>query len=113
MQLPDITFDTARATLRAEYRSMLEDMAVILSEYPNTTITITGHTDSTGSPQVNQRLSESRARAVADFLQRQAVTPDRFAAVTGVGESQPVASNESPLGRQQNRRVEVRLRQRN
>ena len=112
MQLPDITFDTGRASLKAEYRSMLEDMALILSEYPDTTITITGHTDATGSPQVNQRLSESRARSVAEFLQRQAISQERFVSVGGVGETQPVSSNETPQGRQQNRRVDVRFRQR-
>lgn len=112
MQLPDITFDTGRASLKAEYRSMLEDMALILSEYPETTIAVTGHTDSTGGPQVNQRLSESRARTVADFLRRQAIGEDRIVSVIGVGEAQPVASNETVAGREQNRRVEVRLRQR-
>ena len=111
LQMPDVTFDTGRATIKAEYRSILDDMALILNEYGDTSITVVGHADSTGDAAANQRLSEGRARAVSAYLQRQSVSEDRLTS-SGAGESQPVASNETPEGRQQNRRVEIIVRRR-
>lgn len=110
MQMPDVTFDTGRATIKPDYRLILDDMALILNEYGNTSIRVIGHADSTGTPAVNQRLSEARARAVADYLQREDVDPARLS-TSGEGEARPVASNDTPEGRAQNRRVEIVLSQ--
>jgi outer membrane protein OmpA-like peptidoglycan-associated protein len=110
MQMPDVTFDTGRATIKAEYRAVLDDMALILNEYGNTGVAVTGHADATGTPATNQRLSESRARAVVAYLIRQDVDEARLTA-TGEGETRPVASNDTVEGRAQNRRVEIVIRQ--
>lgn len=110
MQMPDVTFDTGRATIKADYRSVLDDMALILNEYGDTSIRVIGHADSTGTPAVNQRLSESRARAVADYLQRKDVDVARLS-TAGEGATRPVASNDTVEGRAQNRRVEIVLTQ--
>ena len=110
LQMPDVTFDTGRATIKAEYRAVLDDMALILNEYGNTGVAVTGHADSTGTPAANQRLSESRAQAVVAYLSRQEVDEARLTA-TGRGETSPVASNDTAEGRAQNRRVEIVIRQ--
>lgn len=109
LQMPDVTFDTGRATIKAEYREVLDDMALILNEYGDTSVSVVGHADSTGTPGANQRLSESRARAVVAYLVRKDVDSARLTA-TGEGETRPVASNETPEGRSQNRRVEIVIR---
>lgn len=110
MQMPDVTFDTGRATIKADYRSVLDDMALILNEYGDTSIRVIGHADSTGTAAVNQRLSEARARAVAEYLQRKDVDAARLS-TSGEGATRPVASNDTVEGRAQNRRVEIVLRQ--
>lgn len=110
MQMPDVTFDTGRASIKAEYREVLDDMALILNEYGDTGVAVIGHADSTGNPAVNQRLSESRARAVVAYLVSKDVAASRLAA-SGEGEARPVASNDTPEGRAQNRRVEIVIRQ--
>lgn len=111
LQMPDVTFDTGRATIKADYRSILDDMAVVLEEYADTSISVVGHADSTGDTAANQRLSEARARAVSAYLERHGVAAERLT-TSGLGETQPVASNETTEGRQQNRRVEIILRRR-
>lgn len=111
MQMPDVTFDTGRATIKAEYREVLDDMALILNEYGDTAVSVIGHADSTGSPATNQRLSESRASAVVAYLIRKEVDEARLTA-SGEGEARPVASNDTAEGRAQNRRVEIVIRQR-
>lgn len=110
LQMPDVTFDTGRATIKREYRPLLDDMALILNEYAQTTISVTGHADSTGGAQANYQLSEARARAVSQALQDRGVILSRVN-VAGMGESRPVASNDTAEGRQQNRRVEIVLSQ--
>lgn len=110
LQMPDVTFDTGRATIKADYRPVLNDMALILNEYGDTTVGVIGHTDATGTPTVNQRLSESRARAVVAYLVSKDVAASRLVA-SGEGEARPVASNDTPEGRAQNRRVEIVIRQ--
>jgi len=77
--------------------------------YPQTNITESDHTDSTGSEQYNQQLSEARARAVANYLQSQGVSPYRINAI-GYGESMPIAGNDTAAGRQANRRVEIEIK---
>jgi len=83
-------------------------VAQVLNQYPQTTIVISGHTDSTGSEQYNQALSERRANAVKNALVGMGVNPARMTTI-GYGKSRPVASNASEAGRQLNRRVELRI----
>ena len=80
----------------------------MLKEYPKTVIEIAGHTDSTGSVDYNQLLSERRAESVANVLRNQGVANNRLI-VVGYGPHRPIASNNTPEGRQQNRRVELTL----
>lgn len=104
----NVTFDTDSAQIRPQFHPTLNDVASTLQRYPQSYIDVVGHTDSTGSEQYNQQLSERRARSVADFLRSRGVTPARIASY-GMGETQPVATNATADGRQQNRRVELRI----
>lgn len=103
-----ITFATDSAQIRPEFNSTLNEVAATLQRYPQSYIDVVGHTDSTGSDQYNQALSERRAQSVANYLRSRGVTPARVAAY-GMGETQPVATNATAEGRQANRRVEVRI----
>jgi len=103
-----ILFDVDKAALKPQVQSELTELAGILKKYEDTNIMLAGHTDATGPEDYNMELSRRRARSVADYLAAQAVDPARFT-VEGYGETQPVASNETPLGRAQNRRVEVAI----
>jgi len=80
----------------------------VLVQYPETNIQIAGHTDSTGSDDFNQKLSEQRAQVVKNALAGQGVNPARMIAV-GYGESKPIADNSTEAGRQMNRRVEITI----
>jgi outer membrane protein OmpA-like peptidoglycan-associated protein len=106
MTLSDVLFDTGRATLKPGATRDLDRLAQALKDNPNTKVKIEGFTDSVGSESYNQQLSERRAQAVADALQMRGVPLDRVQ-VEGLGKEFPVASNETPAGRQQNRRVEI------
>ncbi|HYQ87323.1 MAG TPA: OmpA family protein [Bacteroidota bacterium] len=103
-----ILFKTNSSELQSEAKKNLGDLAKILNKYPDTNILIDGHTDSTGTADYNQHLSERRAESVANDLKGLAVAGSRLT-TRGFGESQPVASNVSSEGRQQNRRVEVAI----
>jgi outer membrane protein OmpA-like peptidoglycan-associated protein len=103
-----ILFDVDKATLKPEAQANLTKMAEILKKYPDTNILIEGHTDATGSDEYNLRLSQSRSQSVANYLAGLAVDPARFSTM-GYGESQPVATNDTPEGRQLNRRVELAI----
>lgn len=103
-----LLFDFDSAELRASARENLSDLAGSLQEYPNTDVLIVGHTDSTGPEDYNFRLSERRASSAAAYLIEQGLQPSRITTL-GRGESEPVASNETEAGRQQNRRVEVAI----
>src|SRR5690606_8337368 len=103
-----ILFDFDSAELRPEARTNLANLARSLQEFDKTSVLLVGHTDSVGSEEYNQRLSERRARAAAEFLIAQGVSRDRIVAI-GRGELEPVASNDDEWGRQQNRRVEVAI----
>ena len=103
-----ITFATDSAQIRPEFYPTLNDLAGTLQRYPQSYIDVVGHTDSTGSDQYNQRLSEQRAQSVANFLRSRGIEPARIAAY-GMGETQPIATNATAEGRQANRRVEVRI----
>ncbi len=105
--LPEaITFPVDSAQLRTSFIGSLNALARNLQQYPNTTIRIVGHTDSTGAASYNQQLSERRARSVRAVLVNAGVPGSRLRAI-GEGESNPVASNATAAGRQQNRRVEI------
>ncbi len=104
----NITFDTDQASIRSSFTDVLGSVAMVLQEFDKTAIQIDGHTDSTGSDSYNQLLSERRAGSVRDFLLNQGIEPARTRA-NGYGERRPVASNDSPAGREQNRRVELTL----
>jgi outer membrane protein OmpA-like peptidoglycan-associated protein len=105
----DVLFDTASAALRPESRSTLSDMATVFARYPNQTISVEGHTDSVGTDDYNQTLSEKRADSVRDYLVDRGVSSSRIHA-RGYGEDQPKASNETVEGRQLNRRVEIHVK---
>jgi outer membrane protein OmpA-like peptidoglycan-associated protein len=102
----DLLFDTSSAAVRPDLRRDLQTVAASLIKYPNSRIEVIGHTDSTGSAAYNQDLSQRRASAVANVLRDNGVPGTRVAAI-GRGEEQPVASNLTPEGRAQNRRVGV------
>lgn len=103
-----ILFKTNSADLQPAAQDNIKKLSVILNKYPDTNILVEGHTDSTGSTEYNQKLSERRAESVAGFAKGQGVAGARFSTV-GYGEAQPVASNSSSDGRQQNRRVEIAI----
>lgn len=108
VNLSDVLFDTGKATLKLGAREKLSKLAGILSAYPGVyQIEIEGHTDSVGSNESNVNLSRGRAESVRDYLVQSGVKPERVIAARGLGESQPVADNDSPAGRQVNRRVEI------
>lgn len=103
-----VTFATNSADIKADFYAILDSVALVLTEYEKTMIEITGHTDSRGSQQYNQRLSERRAKSVGSYLRSQKVLNARIA-TQGLGENFPIALNETPRGQEQNRRVELRL----
>ena len=104
----NITFATDSADLNAAFFDVLNSVGKVVNEFGQTVIEVAGHTDSTGGDQYNQQLSERRANAVAAYLKTRSVRSDRIIAV-GAGETHPVASNDTPDGRQLNRRVELTL----
>jgi len=103
-----LLFDVNKATLKPASQENLTNLAKILNKYEDTNILLEGHTDSDGSEEYNLQLSRSRANSVANYLQSSNVDPTRFT-IMGYGEQQPVASNETVEGKQQNRRVEVAI----
>lgn len=104
----NVTFASDSADLNAQFFRVLDQVAGTLSEYNQTVIEVAGHTDSTGSDAYNQQLSERRAASVIAYLASHGVQDKRMIRV-GAGEQHPVASNATPEGRQQNRRVEITL----
>jgi outer membrane protein OmpA-like peptidoglycan-associated protein len=101
-----LMFDVDSYDLREQSRENLSRLAEVLNRYPDTNILIEGHTDSTGTREHNISLSEHRANSVAHYLAQLNVRPSRFS-VMGYGPDQPVASNDTAEGRQQNRRVDL------
>lgn len=104
----NITFDTDRSEIKPEFFATLNSVSLVLKEFNQTLVDVTGHTDSTGSAAHNQQLSERRAGAVAEYLIAQGNDAQRFQAI-GVGASQPIAPNTTAEGRALNRRVEIRI----
>ena len=109
VNLPEnVTFTTGSAELRPGFYPIISDVSRTLQNYPSSYVDVIGHTDAVGAEEMNQRLSERRANTVATELRSRGVDQSRIAAY-GVGETQPMASNDTPEGRAQNRRVEIRI----
>lgn len=109
LNLPDgVTFDFGSAALKPQFHAALNNVATTLSQYNQTIVEVTGHTDSVGSDAANQRLSEQRAGSVAAYLMGRGLMRERFE-VLGMGEAYPIADNGTESGRAQNRRVEIRV----
>jgi len=106
VNMSDVLFDTGSSTLRPAAREKLAKISGIVLAHPGLSLQIEGHTDSVGSDQMNQQLSERRADSVRDFLIAQGVAGSSVTA-KGFGKTQPVASNDTAEGRQKNRRVEL------
>ncbi len=105
----DVTFAFDRSDIQPQFFPVLDDVAGTLNQYPQTLIDVVGHADSVGSDEYNQALSERRASSVANYLVSRNVMPARLY-VAGMGERQPIASNDTDAGRAKNRRVEIILR---
>ncbi|SNR38480.1 OmpA family protein [Puniceibacterium sediminis] len=102
----DILFATDSASVRPDLQRDLRTVAQNLNAYPNTTVQVIGHTDNTGEAAYNASLSQRRAQSVAGILVAEGVSSSRLRSI-GRGEDAPIASNLTPEGRQQNRRVEI------
>lgn len=105
----NITFASNSADISSSFYPTLNSLVKVFQEFNRNGIDIVGHTDSTGSMDLNMRLSQQRAGSVASYLSGQGVAPARISS-RGVGPSQPIASNDNQAGRAQNRRVEINLR---
>ena len=103
-----ITFDTAKSVVKPEFSSTLSSIANVLKQYPQTKVDVVGHTDSVGNEAYNQALSENRARAVVGKLAEFGVDSSRLIPY-GMGETAPIADNNTEAGKAQNRRVEVKI----
>ncbi|HEX7358798.1 MAG TPA: OmpA family protein [Ignavibacteriaceae bacterium] len=109
-----ITFDSGilfgydSATLQPEAKTNIKRLADILKKYPGSNILVTGHTDSDGTEKYNQTLSEKRAKSVADYAILQGVSPSSISTI-GLGETEPIASNDTVEGKKLNRRVEIAI----
>lgn len=106
LTLGDVLFATGSAKLQSDTNTKLDKVVEFLNEYPERNVVIEGHTDDVGEASYNQLLSQQRADAVRAYFSQQGISSYRIN-TRGLGESQPVASNDNPTGRQQNRRVEI------
>ena len=106
VNMGDVLFDTGKADLRQPAREALAKLSGIVLNYPTLHLTVEGHTDSTGTEEFNQKLSEQRANNVRDYLVSQGLSADSLTA-QGFGQADPVADNKTAAGRQKNRRVEI------
>ncbi|MES9937657.1 MAG: OmpA family protein [Sedimenticola sp.] len=104
----NITFDTNSAEIKGSFYNVLDSVGLVLEKFDKSDLRVAGHTDSTGSQQYNQGLSERRADSVTRYLQRRGVDPRRVYSI-GFGEDRPVASNGTSRGRSLNRRVEIEI----
>jgi len=104
----NVTFKTASADLNSSFFRVLDSVSLVLKEFDKTTIDVEGHTDSDGTDAYNQQLSLERANSVGSYLNSRGVNGQRIVTF-GAGEARPVASNSTPQGKQQNRRVELKL----
>ena len=104
----NVTFATNSSTISSRFTNTLDSIASVLKEYPDSNITVSGHTDSTGNDAINNPLSVNRANSVANYLKKEGIASSRITAV-GYGSKQPIASNSTSDGRAQNRRVEIKI----
>ena len=102
----NITFNTAEFNIKSSFYPSLNSVAKVLYKYKDTSLDVIGHTDSVGKDQDNRELSYKRAYSVADYLSAQGVPGERLSPL-GLGETQPIADNNTDYGRAQNRRVEL------
>ncbi|MBO6795299.1 MAG: OmpA family protein [Balneolaceae bacterium] len=103
-----ILFEINSAELSAESKEEIAELATVLKKYEDTNIMFAGHTDASGPEDYNQELSEERAKSVAEYAAFVGVDAERMT-ITGYGEEDPIASNETQLGREKNRRVEIAI----
>jgi outer membrane protein OmpA-like peptidoglycan-associated protein len=103
-----ITFEVDKSDIRSSFYGVLNSVVLVVKEFDKTVIDVAGYTDSTGEEAYNQSLSERRAESVGAYMKAQGVVPGRVV-TRGYGERMPVASNDTAEGRQQNRRVELKL----
>ena len=103
-----VRFETNKSTLTATAKANLDKLVKVFNEYPDTNIVIYGYTDSTGSADYNLKLSGERAASVKNYLSSKGLLATRFS-ITGLGIADPIASNDTPQGRSQNRRVEFAI----
>lgn len=104
----NITFDTNQYTIKPNFKPVLDSVAKVIKEYNKTLVQVTGYTDNTGTDAINNKLSAQRADSVASYLKLRGVAAGRVS-YTGLGSSNPIASNATTAGREQNRRVEIVL----
>lgn len=103
-----VRFDTNKSTLTATAKANLDKLVPVFNQYPDTNIQIYGYTDSTGTPEYNLKLSDQRAASVKSYLAGKGLSASRFV-TTGMGIADPIATNDTPEGRSQNRRVEFAI----
>ncbi len=103
-----ILFDVGSYKLKEEAKNNIKELSKVLQKYDDTNVLIEGHTDDTGSDELNMKLSEQRADAVGDYAKSLGVLGSRMA-IKGYGESQPIADNKTESGRRDNRRVEIAI----
>ena len=110
LRLNNVNFDTGKSTIKPESYAVLDEVGQILARWDELKIEVGGHTDSQGDAAKNQKLSEDRAQAVADYLLSKFIdiARDQFT-VKGYGEGQPIADNKAAAGRAENRRVEFKV----
>jgi outer membrane protein OmpA-like peptidoglycan-associated protein len=106
VNMGDVLFATGKYDLRPEAQIVLAKLSGIILSHPGLNLAVEGYTDSVGSDDFNQKLSQQRADAVRDYLAGQGLSGDTMSA-KGFGKADPVADNETPAGRQKNRRVEI------
>lgn len=104
----NITFQTDSYYINPSFNPVLDSISKVIAEYSKTIVKVSGYTDSTGSKAYNNTLSLQRANAVSNFLQLRGVSGNRIL-VNGYGEQNPIATNDTAAGREQNRRVEIVL----
>ena len=104
----NITFDINSYVIKTQFRNTLDSVATVLKTYPDSTIVVSGHTDTTGNDAINNPLSVNRASSVESYLESQGISSSRITS-RGFGSKQPIASNATEAGRAQNRRVEIAI----
>ncbi|GHC60535.1 OmpA family protein [Limoniibacter endophyticus] len=104
----NVTFNVDQDAVRPDFYNTLNSVSLVLKKFNQTLVDVYGHTDSTGSANYNQALSQRRASSVANYLGAQGIDPRRFN-IIGFGQDRPIASNATEEGRAQNRRVEIQL----